>query len=362
MAPLLLLPFLLLQISPHVQAQSNISLGSSLTPQGPNSSWLSPSGDFAFGFLPMEGNSSAYLLAVWFNKISNRTVAWYAKTTGDDPAQPVQVSSGSSLQLTSRGTLSLLDPTGKEVWNPSVVTAAYANMLNTGNFVLSGADGSTKWETFKSPADTILLTQVLNPGMTLRSRIIPTDYSAGRFLLDIQTDAVALYPIAVPSKNKYQSYWSVGGDIKNLVFDAIGRIYVAANNGTQINITSPVINSMADYYHRATLDPDGVLRQYKFPKTANNQFSQAWSVVGMEPQNMCQAATDVGSGTCGFNSYCMVDDTNNQTACLCPPQYSFIDEERKYKGCKPDFLPQSCDLNEDAATMQFQFTSMHNVD
>ncbi|TVU07278.1 hypothetical protein EJB05_47327, partial [Eragrostis curvula] len=361
MAPLLLF-FLLLLNSPYVQAQTNISLGSSLTPQGPNSSWLSPSGDFAFGFRPIEGNISAYLLAVWFHKISNETVAWYAKTTGDDP-EPVQVSSGSRLQLTSSGVLSLLDTTGTEVWNPKVVSAAYANMLDTGNFVLAGADGSTKWGTFNNPADTILLTQVLTPGMMLRSRIIPTDYSDGRFLLNMKTDGVTLDPIAVPSGYGYGSYWSIKGNITNLVFDATGRIYIAAN-GTQINMTSAVVSSMADYYHRATLDPDGAFRQYVYPKKASNQLSQAWSVVGMEPQNICLELTNLGSGsgTCGFNSYCMLDDTNNQTTCFCPEQYSFIDEERKYKGCKPDFLPQSCDLDEEGATMQFHFISMVNVD
>ncbi|GJN12114.1 hypothetical protein PR202_ga30366 [Eleusine coracana subsp. coracana] len=361
MAPLFLLPFLLLQISPYVQAQTNISLGSSLTPQGPNSSWLSPSGEFAFGFLPMEGNSSAYLLAVWFHKISNQTVAWYAKTTGDGPAEPVQVSSGSRLQLTSSGVLMLLDPTGTQVWNPKVIGAAYANMLDTGNFVLDAADGSTKWGTFNNPADTILPTQILTPGMTLRSRIIATDYSDGRFLLNMRNNLVALYPIAVPSGYGYNTYWSKEGSIKNLVFDATGRIYVAMNS-TQINMTSVVTSSMADYYHRATLDPDGAFRQYVYPKKASKQSSQAWSVVGMVPDNICQATTTIGSGTCGFNSYCMLDDTNNQTTCMCPAQYSFIDEDRKYKGCKPDFLPQSCDLDEGAAVLKFQLTSMDNVD
>nr|CAB3448999.1 unnamed protein product [Digitaria exilis] len=155
----LLLPFLLL-LSSHVQAQHNITLGSSLTPRGRNNFWLSPSGDFAFGFRPMEGNTSSYLLAVWFNRISDRTVAWYVKTTYPDPA-PVQVPSGSRLQLISNGTLSLQDPSGTEVWNPKAVGAAYAAMLDTGNFVLAAADGSTKWGTFDNPADTILLTQVV---------------------------------------------------------------------------------------------------------------------------------------------------------------------------------------------------------
>nr|CAB3445765.1 unnamed protein product [Digitaria exilis] len=178
MAPLLLLlPFLLLLSSPYVQAQHNITLGSSLTPLGRNSFWLSPSGDFAFGFRPMEGNTSSYLLAVWFNKISDKTVAWYAKTTTDPDAAPVQVPSGSRLQLISNGALSLQDPTGTEVWNPKVVGAAYAAMLDTGNFVLAAADGSTKWGAFHNPADTILLTQVLTPETKLHSRIITTDYS-----------------------------------------------------------------------------------------------------------------------------------------------------------------------------------------
>lgn len=114
----LLLPFLLLLSSPYVQAQQRITLGSSLTTQGPNSFWLSPSGDFAFGFRSIEGNTSSYLLAVWFNKISDKTVAWYAKTADPDPAL-VQVSSGSCLELTSSGALSLQDPTGKEMALPS---------------------------------------------------------------------------------------------------------------------------------------------------------------------------------------------------------------------------------------------------
>ncbi|RLM65383.1 G-type lectin S-receptor-like serine/threonine-protein kinase RLK1 [Panicum miliaceum] len=186
MAPLLLLPLLLLLSSVSLQAQQNITLGSSLTPEGPSSYWLSPSGDFAFGFRPIEGNTSSYLLAVWFNKINDKTVAWYARTSSPEPS-PVPVSSGSRLQLTSGGTLSLLNHTNSEVWTPQFVgAAAYARMLDSGNFVLAAADGSTKWGTFNNPADTILLTQELNAPNTLYSRIITTDYSNGRFLLNLK--------------------------------------------------------------------------------------------------------------------------------------------------------------------------------
>jgi hypothetical protein len=93
------------------------------------------------------------------------------------------------------------------------------------------------------------------------------------------------------------------------VFDASGRIYITTDNGTQINLTSRGIGSMGNYYHRATLDPDGALRQYVYPKKVSNPQSQAWSVVGMEPQNICEAMADNGSGACGFNSYCMLNGT-----------------------------------------------------
>ncbi|TVU07279.1 hypothetical protein EJB05_47328, partial [Eragrostis curvula] len=358
MAPLLL-SFLLLLSSASVQAQQNISLGSWLAPQGPNSSWLSPSGDFAFGFRQIEGNSSFYLLAVSFATIGDKTAAWYAKTSNPVPG-PVQVSSGSRLQLTSGGVLSLQDPTGAEVWNPKVVGAAYASLLDTGNFVLAAADGSTKWGTFDSPADPILPTQVLTPGMKLRSRIIPTDYSDGRFLLNIETDRVVLYPVASPSGYINSAYWSIDGNITNLVFDSAGMIYVAMNNGIQIKMTSA---AMASSYYRATLDTDGVFRQYSYLKVSS-QWSPAsqWAVADFQPPDICTAMTGIGSGTCGFNSYCRFDRTTSQPNCSCPPSYSFLDDDRKYKGCKPDFQPQSCDLDEESAITQFQLIPTDFVD
>ncbi|KAF8666118.1 hypothetical protein HU200_053833 [Digitaria exilis] len=299
MALLLFVPFLLLLSSPSVQAQQNITLGSSLTPQGPNSFWLSPSGDFAFGFRPIEGNTSSYLLAVWFNK----------------PVL-VQVSSGSCLQLTSNGALSLQDPTGTEVWNPEVVGAAYAAMLDTGNFVNNGVFFDT---------------------------------------------------VSVSYSHQHESYWSMTGNIKNLVFNATSAIYITLDNGTHIKITSGKISSTEDYYHRATLDPDGVFRQYLYPKKISNLYTQAWSVVdfkdpGIYIPRRSAAETNAGTGTCGFNSYTVLDVTNNQTTCNCLPQYSFIDEQSQDKGCKPDFQTQSCDLNEAGATERFQFKTLIDVD
>ncbi|XP_044964030.1 G-type lectin S-receptor-like serine/threonine-protein kinase LECRK2 [Hordeum vulgare subsp. vulgare] len=363
---------LLLGVSSAAQAQVNITRGSSLTPKGPTSSWLSPSGDFAFGFQQIEGNSS-YLLAVWFNKITEKTVVWYAKSSSNGQESPVQVPSSSVLHLTTDGLLSLRNPSGDVVWSPRVPGVAYARMLDTGNFMLVGADGTTKWETFDFPADTILPTQVLSVGQqdkVLRSRLIATDYSNGRFLLAVQTDGnLAFYPIAEPTTKRYDAYWTSGtdGNGSQLVFNETGRIYFTTTNGTQVNITSASVTSMGDFFNRATLDPDGVFRQYLYPKSrqAARSWALKWTAVSSIPQNICQVimATNAGSGACGFNSYCSFDGTQNQTTiCQCPDRYKFFDEERKYKGCRPDFEPQSCDLNEEAASAQFEMTQFDNVD
>jgi hypothetical protein len=348
----------------------NITLGSSLTPQGPNTSWLSPSGDFAFGFRQLEGNS-LYLLAVWFNKIPEKTVAWYAKSSSDGQETPVQVPSSSVLQLTDGGLLSLRSSSGDEVWSARAPKADYARMLDSGDFKLYGEDGTTKWETFDVPADTILPTQVLPLGQdkVLRSRLLDEDYSNGRFLLAVQSDGnLVMYPIAENSTFEYTAYWASDtvGNGSQLVFNDTGRVYFSLKNGTQINITSAEGYSKGDFFHRATLDPDGVFRQYVYPKSSNarNNWSPEWKALSYIPQNICQRVMvkGAGSGACGFNSYCTFDGTKNQTSCQCPDSYIFFDDERKYKGCKPNFVPQSCDLDEAAAAAQFEMTSINNVD
>ncbi|KAG6474609.1 hypothetical protein ZIOFF_068547 [Zingiber officinale] len=124
-------------------------MGSSLTPLGPNTSWLSPSGKFAFGFRPLPSDTSKFLLAVWFEKIADRTIVWYVN--GDDPVQD-----GAKVELTSDGRFSLEDHSGSEVWSAGVSNASHAAMLNTGNFVLVDAEGQPRWQSFQIPADTVL--------------------------------------------------------------------------------------------------------------------------------------------------------------------------------------------------------------
>lgn len=73
--------------------------------------------------------------------------------------------------------------------------------------------------------------------------------------------------------------------------------------------------------------------------------------------DICKEWFDVGSGSCGFNSYCILDD-EGKSNCVCPPHYSLIDPTRKFKGCKPDFAAQICKPGGEA---MFNFSEIINV-
>lgn len=65
----------------------------------------------------------------------------------------------------------------QQVWATDVDVNGinYVSMLNTGNVVLARQDYVNLWESFNSPTDTILPTQVLNQDSILVSRVSETN-------------------------------------------------------------------------------------------------------------------------------------------------------------------------------------------
>ncbi|XP_028787671.1 G-type lectin S-receptor-like serine/threonine-protein kinase LECRK3 [Neltuma alba] len=45
----------------------------------------------------------------------------------------------------------------------------------------------------------------------------------------------------------------------------------------------------------------------------------------------------MGSGCCGYNSYCSWDDVNKRPTCTCPKGYFLVDPNDKFGGCQPRF-------------------------
>ncbi|KAI9215559.1 hypothetical protein POPTR_T085100v4 [Populus trichocarpa] len=335
---LLLLPF-----SSNGQAHSNISLGLSLTAASDNLPWTSPSGEFAFGF--QQVGDAGYLLAIWFNKIPERTIVWSANRND-------LVQGGSRVQLTRDGELVLNDQSGRTIWSPVFggSGAAYAAMLDTGNFVLASQAGANLWQSFDEPTDTLLPTQNLNLGAQLIAPYLEKNYSHGRFKFSLQTDGnLILSTTSYPKTTSNFAYWSNQSSIGSgyrVIFNQSGYMYLADQNGNTLNSVFSNSVSMQDFYLRATLDYDGVFRQYAYPKTASSstRWPMAWTTLpNFIPSNICVVIRGpVGSGACGFNSYCILGD-DQRPRCKCPPGYTFFDPNDERKGCKKNFISQDCD-------------------
>ncbi|CAK9314169.1 unnamed protein product [Citrullus colocynthis] len=159
------------------------------------------------------------------------------------------------------------------------------------------------------------------------------------------------------------TYWEskTTGSGFQLVFNLSGSIYISAPNGSVVKTLTSNTPSTEDFYHRAVFEYDGVFRQYVYPKTKiTGPWAKGWSQVSVSvPSNMCLPIVNgLGSGACGYNSYCSVGDDQRPT-CHCPQGYDMLDPNDAFQGCKPTFIPQSCDEEE---TDAFEFFSIENSD
>ncbi|EXB28979.1 G-type lectin S-receptor-like serine/threonine-protein kinase RLK1 [Morus notabilis] len=352
-----LISFLTLLCFSTAQTQRNISLGSSLTAvNNDNSSWESLSGDFAFGFLKI--GKEGFLIAIWFNKIAEKTVVWSAN--GNNLVQQ-----GSKVELTNLG-LILRDPKGNQKWSSGIsgTGVAYGDMLDTGNFVVANQNSSNLWESFDNPTDTLLPSQTLSLNMKLVARYSEANYSRGRFMFVLQLNgSLELFTRAFPRDDaNAKSHWNSGteGSGFQVMFNQSGSIYVAAKNGTVLNTLVSQSASTEKFYKRAILEYDGVFRQYVYPKSNSKGWNMAWSPSSTSiPSNICTISEEIGGGACGFNSYCSLGN-DQRRYCSCPDGYTFIDPNDEMGGCKATFEAQSCDEGLGDAD-HFDFYSMDHT-
>ncbi|KAM2090161.1 hypothetical protein ACFX1T_028813 [Malus domestica] len=261
------------------------------------------------------------------------------------------------------------DATGKRIWSAQSVGpgVAYASMLDTGNFVLADRSSSNVWESFDEPTDTILPTQILNQNDVLFARYTATNYSRGRFMFVLQSDGnLLLYTTRFPLPTNNFAYYATMTMYTGfqVIFNQSGYLYLIAKNGSILNMVSSNTVSMQNFYHKVTLEHDGVLRHSVHPKTAAAASSagspMAWSPLTSKPSNICLTIEgDVGSGACGYNSLCSYNDEG--PTCQCPYGYTLIDPNDVLKGCKQNFVSQSCD-EASPETESFEFREMQNTE
>ncbi|KAJ0623718.1 putative protein kinase RLK-Pelle-SD-2b family [Helianthus annuus] len=339
------------------QTNGSVPVGASLTATPDAKPWLSSSGEFALGFQKVEGTDN-YLLSIWYEKIPDKTIIWYPE---DGPT----VSTGSKVDLVNRRGLVLSDPQGKVVWSSeSISDLAYGYMNDTGNFVIVGSNSRNIWESFDNPADTIVSTQVVaRGGSAINSRMGETNFAGGKFQLRMLLDGNLVLNTRDRFTGTPDNAYYVSGTLDTtnstnsgdrLMFDATGYMYILRRNGQRVTLTEDSPPS-GDYYHRATLDSDGVFTQYYHPK--NPTEGTSWRVIWFVPENICRRRD---SKACGLNNVCILD--NNRPTCECPQGFSLLDPNTTNGDCKPYFTP-SCDEGEsNRAEDVFDFIELTNID
>ncbi|XP_010260907.1 PREDICTED: G-type lectin S-receptor-like serine/threonine-protein kinase LECRK3 [Nelumbo nucifera] len=306
---------------------SDIILGSSLSP-ATNSSWLSPSGIFAFGFYPL---GEGFAVGIWFARIPEKTVVWRANR--DDPPVP----RNATLLLTSDGRLTLQKTQGQiKTIAEASQSASSASMLDSGNFVLYSSNRSVIWQSFDSPTDTLLPGQRFPADKQLFSSNSKVDPSTGRFRLKMQNDGnLVQYPIQTPDTGAY-AYWASGtfgqGNNVSLNFNSDGRLYLLNTTGFNIkNVTVGGFPTTRTTVYRMTVDFDGIFRLYSNRLDRNS----SWSIVWNSTSNPCDP-----KGNCGPNAFCILMD--QRAACNCLPGFDYVDKEQQSLGCKRISSAENC--------------------
>ncbi|KAF5457995.1 hypothetical protein F2P56_022063 [Juglans regia] len=356
MAPMVSFVFFLFLISiatgrAQAPKQSrNITTGFSIHPTIDPTSWLSPSGRFAFGFYQKNGNG--FEVGIWLVG-DKRIVVWTAFR--DDPP----LTSNVNLNFTKKGNLLLRTEQGQEKLIAGATAAAYASMLDSGNFVLYDKDSKIIWQSFEHPTDTILGGQTLFNGGRLVSSL--TEFSTGRFHLEMQMDGnLVLYP-ANTGNTPGDAYWSTdtapcGNSKCQLVLYLNNTGLLAIFNGTSLK--HPVCDGGSDNtgntIYRATLDSDGIFRLYSHAYDDSGNFNGS-NTVWEALKSLCEVKS-----FCGFNSYCTYNDNKPYCNCLPGTNSSFVGSGVSL-GCERNFPEAGCRGGKEINATFYSIETMKNM-
>jgi hypothetical protein len=345
---LLLLVFLL---PDYANARRNhtkvISLGSSLSPNVNRTSWLSPSGHFAFGFYP---RGDGFAIGIWLINQNEKTVTWTANR--DDPP----VSSNATLDLTRDGLLLRAGP--YNISDKLREPADSAAMLDSGNFVLYDNNSAVIWQTFDFPTDTILGGQ--NLSNKLVSSVSKSNQSSGRYSLDTQPDGELVAHPVDTLDGFYESldtFWSAATTDVSFITVTLNHLGVLFLRGSGLSVLILASSHYPDnkngtIIHRATLDADGIFRLYVhqyFESDNSSSMLVEWPALA----NQCEV-----SGFCGFNSYC--SGVGNKAQCNCFPGFDFLNTSNKFLGCYRNFDDNAFTRSENPA-MQYRVVHLENI-
>ncbi|KAH0745628.1 hypothetical protein KY285_007285 [Solanum tuberosum] len=327
----LLILFAIHAVALAQQRQFNITHGSSLTPIT-NSSWFSPSRNFAFGFYEQ---TNGYAVGISIVGMPKKTAVWTANR--NSPVVP----NNAVLLLTSDGRL-IVHVGSQEisVINPSRAIAS-ASMLDTGNFVLYDSDRNVIWQSFDNPTNTLLPGQHISAGQELFSSASEADDSFGIFRLKMQHDGnLVQYPVDTADSAPY-AYYATGtyraGNNVILNLDDDGLLYLHNSTNRLRNLTRGGYHRERTIIYMLKIDADGILRVYSHSLNQQNS-SMIWS----STDDRC-----IPKGLCGLNGFCT--NTDDQARCLCLPGFDFVMPGNWSVGCERNFTAETCRLKENTS-------------
>ncbi|CAI9777592.1 unnamed protein product [Fraxinus pennsylvanica] len=330
----------LMAVSAQQQRYSNISLGSSLKPST-NSSWLSPSGLYAFGFYKL---TNGYAVGVFIAGIPEKTVVWTANR--DDPVFP----RNANLLLTNDGRLTLQQEDRDDInIASSVRPVVSASMLDNGNFVLYDSSRRITWQSFDSPTDTLLPDQRLPPGMDLVSSASKTNPARGIFRLAMQGDGhLVQYPVEISGPNyAYYASGTMGtGNNVSLNLDNNGHLYLFNGSSIIKNLTTGQYRKRTIYLVR--IDVDGIFRLYYRSLDPQGNWTKEWS----PSEDICGPL-----GLCGLNGYCIQLDTVAECECL--PGFDRVSPGNWTSGCERNFVMEGCKAKDQ--NVSYEIISLDNI-
>nr|XP_027120680.1 G-type lectin S-receptor-like serine/threonine-protein kinase RLK1 [Coffea arabica] len=167
----------LFPISALAQKNGIVPLGSTLTAgETSASSWLSPSGDFAFGFRQFQ-DKDLFLFSIWYYKIPDKTVVWFVYSIDLVPR-------GSTLKLDARSGLVLRDPQGLQLWSADVNSSQVDHGFMNDTDLILGDSLSSRQSATKFSQGRFYLRFLYDGNLVLATRSVPTNvYDDAEYLI-----------------------------------------------------------------------------------------------------------------------------------------------------------------------------------
>uniref|UniRef100_A0A0E0KVN6 non-specific serine/threonine protein kinase n=1 Tax=Oryza punctata TaxID=4537 RepID=A0A0E0KVN6_ORYPU len=295
-------------------------------PLFPSEMLISKGGVFALGFFSPANSSNSLYVGIWFHNIPQRTVVWVANRDN-----PITTPSSATLAITNSSGMVLLDSQGHTLWMTKIgVAGASAVLLDTGNLVLRSPNGTSIWQSFDHPTDTILAGMMFL--MSYKSQIVgrltawrsPDDPSTGdfSFSLDPSSDLQGMTWNGTKPycRNGIRTSMPVSGaqyPSNNSLF----MYQTLIDSGNELYYSYTV--SDGSMYTRLTLDSAGAMMFLSWDNS-----SSSWTLIFQRPTTgSCEVYT-----SCGPFGYC--DFTGAVPACRCLDGFKPVDPSISQSGCQ----------------------------